>query len=299
MTPSPAAVNLTSPPPAFNARHGTLLMIASTGCFVANALIIRLLGAQFAVDSWLLSSVRFVVGLALIVMLFPPGRVFQFNNLYRNPQLIVRGVIGGVGVYLYYVTIVHLGAGRATFISNIYVVLGALLAVVLLKEPLTFALITGSAVSLFGLALLTNVLAASHAVGFYDFLAMLGALASAIVIVTIRQLHRTEHTATIFGAQCFYGLLFCLVPTVARFTLPPPAAWALLVASALCAGAGQLTMTRAYRDLTVAGGSLLQMLVPLGIAGGGVLFFGEHFQPHELVGAALILGGTLLTMMRR
>jgi len=251
------------------------------------------------VDSWLLSSVRFVVGLALIVTLFPPGKVFQFNNLYRNPQLIVRGVIGGIGVYLYYLTIVHLGAGRATFISNTYVVMGALLAVVLLKEPLTPTLIIGSAVSLFGLALLTNVIAAHPAAGFYDFLGMLGALASAVVIVTIRQLHRTEHTATIFGAQCFYGLLFCLVPTVVRFEMPPPAAWALLVGSALCAGVGQLTMTRAYRELTVTRGSLLQMLVPLGIAGGGALFFSERFHPHELMGAALILGGTLLTMLRR
>jgi drug/metabolite transporter (DMT)-like permease len=120
-----------------------------------------------------------------------------------------------------------------------------------------------------------------------------------VVIVTIRQLHRTEHTATIFGAQCFYGLLFCLVPAIVRFAMPPPAAWALLLASALCAGAGQLTMTRAYRELTVVRGSLLQMLVPLGIAAGGVAFFGERFRPGEILGAALILGGTLLTMLRR
>jgi drug/metabolite transporter (DMT)-like permease len=279
--------------------RGTKLMLASAGCFIANALVIRVLGARFAVDSWLLSSVRFVVGLALIVTLFPPGRVFQFNNLYRNPHLIIRGVLGGIGVYLYYVTIVHLGAGRATFISNTYVVMSALLAVVLLKEPLTHALIAGAVVSLGGLALLTTSGPAVSAAGFYDFLALLGALASAIVIVTIRQLHRTEHTATIFGAQCFYGLLFCLVPAAARFDMPALPAWALLVASALCAGAGQLMMTRAYRDLTVARGSLLQMLVPLGIAGGGALFFGERFQPRELVGAALILGGTLLTMTRR
>jgi drug/metabolite transporter (DMT)-like permease len=212
---------------------------------------------------------------------------------------MVRGIVGGIGVYLYYVTIVHLGAGRATFISNTYVVMGALLAVVVLREPLSRALIVGSVVSLFGLALLTGMIASRPSVGLYDGLAMVGALASAVVIVTIRQLHRTEHTATIFGAQCFYGLLFCLVPTAARFAMPPVAAWALLVASALCAGAGQLTMTRAYRDLTVARGSLLQMLVPLGIAGGGALFFDERFQTHELVGAALILGGTLVTMTRR
>ena len=69
--------------------------------------------------------------------------------------------------------------------------------------------------------------------------------------------------------------------------------------SALCAGVGQLTMTRAFRELSVARGSLLQMLVPLGIAAGGAVLFGERFQPHELLGAALILGGTLLTMLRR
>ena len=274
-------------------------MLASTGCFIANALIIRVLGTRYAVDSWLLSSVRFVVGLALIVTLFPPGRVFQFNNLVRNPRLMVRGIVGGIGVYLYYVTIVHLGAGRATFISNTYVVLGALLAVILLRETLSSALIVGAGVSLFGLALLTGIITARPTVGLYDGLAVLGALASAVVIVTIRQLHRTEHTATIFGAQCFYGLIFCLVPTIVRFTMPPPAAWAFLVASALCAGVGQLTMTRAYRDLTVARGSFLQMLVPLGIAAGGAVLFAERFQTHELVGAALILGGTLVTMVRR
>ena len=254
---------------------------------------------RFGVDSWLLSTVRFVVGLALIVAFFRTGGRFRFRNLYRNWQLVVRGVLGGVSVYLYYLTIVHLGAGRATFISNTYVVIGALLAVAFLREPLTPALMAGSVISLGGLALLTNIASASPAAGFYDFLAVLGALASAVVVVTIRRLHRTEHTATIFGAQCLYGLIFCLVPTVARFQAPASAAWALLVASALCAGVGQLMMTRAFRELSVARGSLLQMLVPLGIAAGGAGLFGERFQPHELLGAALILGGTLLTMLRR
>jgi drug/metabolite transporter (DMT)-like permease len=170
---------------------------------------------------------------------------------------------------------------------------------VLLREPLTPALLAGSGISLAGLALLTGAGFGSTAAGFYDFLAVLGALASAVVVVTIRQLHRTEHTATIFGAQCLYGLVFCLVPTVVRFATPAPAAWALLVASALCAGAGQLMMTRAYRELPVGRGSLLQMLVPLGIACGGAGLFGERFAPHELAGAALILGGTLLTLLRR
>jgi drug/metabolite transporter (DMT)-like permease len=58
-------------------------------------------------------------------------------------------------------------------------------------------------------------------------------------------------------------------------------------------------MTRSFRDLSVAEGSLLQMVVPLGIAAGGAVFFAEHFAVHELVGAALILAGTAFTALRR
>ena len=58
-----------------------------------------------------------------------------------------------------------------------------------------------------------------------------------------------------------------------------------MVIGALCAGSGQILMTWAFRDLPVGEGSLLLMLVPLGIAVGGALFFHEHFLAHELIGA--------------
>ncbi len=44
---------------------------------------------------------------------------------------------------------------------------------------------------------------------------------------------------------------------------------------------------------------LLQMLVPLGNAVGGIVFFRGPFSPQELAGAALILVGTATTAARR
>jgi drug/metabolite transporter (DMT)-like permease len=41
------------------------------------------------------------------------------------------------------------------------------------------------------------------------------------------------------------------------------------------------------------------MLVPLGTAAGGALFFGERFTLSELAGAALIIAGTTVTAARR
>ena len=276
-------------------------MLLSAACFTANALIIRALGAVQAVDVWLLACVRFIIGLGLIMTVFRLGpEAFQPRNLYRHKRLIWRGIVGSLGVYSYYLTVVHLGAGRATFINNTYVVMGALFAVVMLGERFRPILAFGGLTALAGLALITNVAGTGDGVSLYDWIAIGSAMASAYVVVTIRQLHAEgEHTSTIFAAQCAYGLLICSGPALISWAPHSPLAWGLMVIGAICAGSGQILMTRAFRDLPVGEGSLLQMLVPLGIAVGGAGFFHEHFSAHELVGAVLILGGSALPALRK
>ncbi len=277
--------------------RGVALMLLSTAFFTANVLLIRALGQLQHVNVWLITCVRFGVGLTLVATVY--RREFQPLNLFRSRKLAQRGIIGGATVYVFYSTIVVLGAGRATFINNTYVIFAALMAVVMVGERYRPSLGVGSAAALGGLALLTNAFAGGVHAGPYDFLAVAGALGSAYVVVTIRQLHATEHTATIFAAQCVYGLLVCGVPAMLHPEPVSLGAWGVMVLAGTFAAAGQISMTRAFRDLPVAEGSLLQMLVPLGIAAGGAVFFHERFAPHELAGAALILAGTTLTALRR
>ena len=101
-------------------------------------------------------------------------------------------------------------------------------------------------------------------------------LAAGYVVVTIRQLHATEHTSTIFAAQCAYGLLFCAPLAATHHESIGPIAWLVMTLAGVFAAGGQISMTRAFRELPVAEGSLLQMLVPLGVALGGALFFRER-----------------------
>jgi drug/metabolite transporter (DMT)-like permease len=223
----------------------------------------------------------------------------EFSHLFRNPKLATRGLLGGGGVYAFYLTVVHLGAGRATFINNTYVIFGGLMAVGMLGERFRATLAIGSAAALAGLALLTHAFGAQSHAGLYDVLAVITALASALVVVTIRQLHATEHTSTIFAAQCVYGLLICTIPAILHPEDISPLAWVVMLAAGVFAGLGQIAMTRAFRDLPVAEGSLLQMLVPLGIAVGSVIFFGERFAMDEMIGAVLIVAGTAVTALRR
>lgn len=291
-------MNLSSaPPPAARHLRGLLLMLFSTACFTTNVLLIRTLGELQRVDIWLVSGVRFAVGLALVAIFY--RRDFQPAHLWRNGKLAQRGLIGGLGVYAFYLTIVQLGAGRATFINTTYVIWGALLAVWLLGERFRLPLAFGSVAALTGLGLLTNAFAGGARPSPYDLLAVTGAFASAWVVVTIRQLHATEHTSTIFAAQCAYGLLICALPALLHRASIAPLAWVVMTLAGCFAAGGQIAMTRAFRDLPVAEGSLLQMLVPVGIAAGGCLLFGERFAPHELIGGGLILAGTAFTAIRR
>jgi drug/metabolite transporter (DMT)-like permease len=277
-------------------RHGITLMLISTSCFTANILLVRALGLHGAASAWLLVCLRFITGLAVVSTVY--RREFAPRHLLTNPRLVLRGVIGGLATGLTYLAIVKLGAGRATFIGNTYVVWAGLLAVWALDEKFHRPLALGCVATLSGIALLTNVISTGLHPGLYDVVALLSAFGAAIAVVLIRQLHAREHTSTIFAAQCAYGLLICGAPAVIHFQALSAGAWALAALASGCAAAGQLSMTRAFRDLPVGEGSLLQMLVPLGVAGGGVMLFQEAFTSAELIGAVLILIGTALPVLR-
>lgn len=277
--------------------RGVFLMLVSAACFVTNVLLIRAIAQFEHVDVWTVSCARFVVGLAMVAGFY--WHAWQPRHLFTNSKLVERGLLGGVGVAGFYFTVVHLGAGRATFINNTYVVWGALLAVLILRERLGRPLIAGSVAALAGLGLMTGAFATGATVSRYDVLAIAVAIASGYIVVTIRQLHASEHTATIFSAQCVYGLLACAWPAALHLKPIGLTAGSLLAIASAGAGAGQLLMTRAFRDLSVAEGSLLQMTVPLGIALGEILWFGERFSGAELLGAGLILAGCTLPALVR
>lgn len=288
------------PPPSSGHSHhtrGILLMLTSAAGFTANILLIRALGEIESVNVWLVTCVRFAVGLAVLFVFYRSE--LQPARIFTRGKLASRGIIGGLSTYFFYLTVVHLGAGRATFIGNTYVILGALFAVVMLGERFRPTLVGGSVAALLGLALLVNPFAGGPQANVYDFIAILGAIGSAHVVVTIRQLHATEHTATIFAAQCVYGLLICGGGALLQLQAIGPLTWAVMIAGGIVAAVGQIAMTHAFRYLPVGEGSLLQMLVPFGTAGGGWLFFQEHFTSLELVGAALILGGSIVSALRR
>lgn len=275
-------------------RRGAAWMAFSLAGFTVNSLLLKGF-ADAGGDAWLALAVRSGGGLVVLAVWFAP----DLGRCLRHPPLIARGVLGGLSTACFYLSIGPLGAGKATLIGTTWPAFAALAAVFLLGEPLGAGRAAGIALALAGLALLTGTTgAALTAPGLWEAVGLAGAVMAAAVILFIRQLVRTESSATIFGAQCVYGLLLGGPVAAWGWRGLSPADAAMLILATLAAIAGQLAMTEGFRHLSVATGGALQLLTPLAVTAGGVLWFGEAFAPAQAAGAALILAGTFTALRR-
>ena len=284
--------------PRIDVRRGTLWMLLSICCFTANSLLIKHFASDRHLDPWLTMGFRFGVGLLMTMAFFSSSGTLSLKRSFLSWLMASRGVLGALGTAAYYHSIGPLGAGKSTLIGNTWCVWAAIMATTMLREQLAFMKLMGIVLALCGLGLLTNISPGNLAVtGHWELISLGGAVLAALVVVVIRQLTKTESSATIFASQCIYGLLLS-VPLAAGHVihLTTSDIWILTIAG-LCAGVGQLSMTEGFRFLTVAAGGAFQITLPLVISMGGILLYGEHFTFVQMVGAILILAGSFQTVV--
>jgi drug/metabolite transporter (DMT)-like permease len=273
-------------------RRSLILMLASVVLFSINTLAIRAVSVHFpAADGWIASLFRGVVGMFVVFALHGWGRGLRMDRLFANRLVALRGVIGGLAIIIFYVTIVKLGAARAVILNLTYPVFGSVIAAVWLKEKLSRAAMFWMIVGLCGLAVFLSDDGKLFHPSAYDLLALLGAALAGWVVVIIRRLRHEEHPATIFASQALYSLAIAS-PVVVKLPQLPPVAWLGLTAAAIVVAIAQLQMTRAYQTMPVAKGSSIQMLLPIVTGIGGFFCFGETFHPAEILGATLTLLAT-------
>ena len=279
--------------------RGMLVMAASSVVFSAMSLLVPL---TKPISTSIVTAVRFSTGILVIggLGLFRLIEVKPVNW----PWLIGRGVFGAASVYLMYFGMVKLGLGMGTILSYTYPVFAALLAPFIIREKLHPDVFVAVAVSFVGIWLVVNPMgkAGASAAGFsmsgYQLLALLGGVFSAVAIVAIRRLQKTDSPYVIYLAQCVFGIIVIGYPTATSsfaFALP---LWMALAGIGILATIAQLMMTSAYRDVPATEGSLLAFLVPVLNSILGVVVFGETMQPLTVVGALLVLGACVYVALR-
>jgi drug/metabolite transporter (DMT)-like permease len=268
---------------------GVAWMLASVVLFAGNTLLIR--GASLVsagADGWMATLFRGAVGVFLVAALYSGGRGFEWRRMFSNRLVVLRGLIGGVGIICFYLTIPELGASRAIVINLTYPMFATVIAAFWLKEKVRVVTSCWLVVAMVGLVVFLSDETMRLAPSAYDMLGLFGALAAGFVVVIIRKLRNEEHPATIYGAQASCSLLMG-VPFLGNVAgLPSAGVW-LLALGAVVVTFGQLIMTSAYQRLSIAQGSSLQMTLPIFTAAGAYFLFGEKFETHELAAAVVVL----------
>jgi len=274
-------------------QRSLLLMLLSLLFFAANALLIRGLSLRISgVDGWMALFFRGGTGMVLVLVLYGRGRGLELRPLLANRRVLARGVCGAASILLFYIAIIHLGAGRALVLNLTYPLFGAALAALWLEEALTLRAISWMLAGFGGLLVFFAEGALRRELGIYDLVGVLSAVGAGVAVVLIRGLSKNHHPSTIYASQCVYSLLLAIPVTASAVGKLPAIAWLALTGAGTLVAFGQLALTAGFRHLSVAEGASIQMLLPFLTTVGGYAFFGERFLPWEVAGALLTLFAT-------
>ena len=230
---------------------------------------------------------RFVVGLMMVTGLLAGGTA---RLTFVNARLLIlRGILGGVGVMIFYLSIVEIGLARGTVITYSYPIFGAIGGSLFLKERLSGRhwLLIGLAFAGLYFTIRGDTSAGSSSRGM-ELVALLGAMVAGLVVVMIRKLRETDSVSSIFAAQCIGGMAVVAWPVAGGSLQVGAEGWVLLAGIGLLAGTAQLLMTYSYKHLPVALGSLLGMLCPVMNVLIGLCWFEESINAVNAAGIALV-----------
>jgi drug/metabolite transporter (DMT)-like permease len=275
---------------------GTVLMVTACMFFCVMSSLVKILGH---VDGFMIGLWRFVIGMLLLGLMAVFGAIrLKFHN---RRLLFIRGLLGGAGVVMFYFAVVNLGVSKGVVLGSTYPIFAYVLSVILLKERPSLVSAAMVVTAFFGIYL---VVAGNNGgagifeeFGLWEILAVSVGLIGGIVIVTIRKLHETDNSYSIYFSQCAIGFCVAAAPAIGGTGGVDFTAALILVLIGVTAAVGQLMMTQSYKHLPVRTGAILAMLEPVFCYLAGVVIFGELFTAKSAVGTMLIIGSCVAVVL--
>ncbi len=213
--------------------------------------------------------------------------------------LILRGLTGFGALSCFFYSVTHLPLAEATVIQFTNPVLTALLASLFLRELLDRTVLLGTITSLTGVLLIARPAIAfgawsSEVDTGTAVIALCGALLTAAAYVCVRGLARTDHPLVVILYFPLVSVPAAAVWGVPGWVWPTPWEWVLLAGMGIATQLGQIFLTRGlYRESAGRATSISYLQLVFATLW-GLFFFAEVPAPATWLGAALIVGGSLL-----
>ncbi|MGH7740063.1 MAG: DMT family transporter [bacterium] len=279
-------------------RRGIALILLSDLSLAFMPITVKL--AQGRLDSAVqITFCRFAFGFlgvaALAILGFQKLRVVKFQPIFW------RGFFGGLAVFFYFISLDYTTVARATLWNYTYSIWANVFAIFLLKRPAPRHFGWMLALGALGVWLVLGVRFQTIQMG--DLSGLLSGAFAGASVVALKEARRSDNALSIFSSFTFFGFVFtgiflglaaapnapALLKTLGTWNMVSGWGWILLVFMGLLGMMGQLLLTQALGFLSLAMGTLLALLVPIGAAVFGLLILREPLTPHFLAGTSLVL----------
>lgn len=267
------------------AVRGVGVILAASLLFGSMAVCVRV--ATSEVPALQVAFVRFL-GSFVVLLAATRGRHLRPRPGNLRP-LLLRGLLGGGAISLYYLGIAWAGASLATLLQCTYPVSTAVVATTLLGEPFSSRVAAALLLNLVGVVVVVGPGGPAGGQAALGCLAALGASVFAGgAVATARHLRASENAALITTYFMAVGALLTLPTLVAGVSVPSPQVALALVGVVLTSVAGQWLLHHGLGFTSATQGSVAAATSVLTAAGLESMTFGTSLGPHLIVGSLLM-----------
>lgn len=273
---------------------GVRYMAAGAFFFSLMSLLVKVAGQR-------LPSQEIVLARSVVILVLSYGVLRRAGTDLRghNRQLlVVRGVLGFTALSAFYYAVVHLPLADATVIQYTNPIFAGLIAVRVLDERIGGREAGAVLASLTGVVLVARpsfLFGESAAV--LDPVAvaigLAGAVFSAAAYVTVRKLRVSEDPVVIVFYFAIVSVLGAVPTALPGALWPTPAEWVALLGVGVATYLGQIYLTRGLHLERAGRATAIGYLQIIFAAIWGAFFFAEYPDGISILGAGLIIAGTL------
>lgn len=243
---------------------------------------------------------RSAIGLLLIIPLVRAAGGLAALRTQRLRDHALRNIVHYAAQYGWFAALTMIPLAQVVAIEFTMPIWTVLLAAIFLGERITAAKMVAVVLGLVGVTLIVRPGGAGGMGGIAlgQFVALAAALGFAVSVVMVKSLTRSDGAIVIIFWMLVLQSLIGLIPAIATWRWPSPAAWGWVLVVAFCGTYSHYCMARAlaHADATVVV-PMDFLRVPL-TALAGWLIYAERLDLLTVLGAALILGGNLLNTRR-
>jgi len=274
-----------------------LLMVASIWGL---AFVAQRIGMDH-VGPFTFNGVRFVLGgISLLpFMFFPRNRTKDQNTGALIPSGIISGLILFCGISLQQVGLVYTTAGKAGFITGLYVVMVPLIGLFIKNSRTSPGTWAGAGLAGFGMYFLS--VTKDMDIAFGDLLVFFSAVCFAFHLIIIGRLSQRFDTVGLSLVQCFVCAALSLVTAFFSETFALSdildVALPLLYGGVLSVGVAYSLQIYGQKNSPTSHAAIILCLESVVAAIGGWIILGEILSKRAILGCILMLGGMLISQL--